>query len=118
MVKDIPGYGQLDSFVPDMVAGGDARDIRQQVATLANVILKSRSGAAVTDSELRRFLQEAGTNKGMPESQLVNGIKLVRNWFDAQKRNIRGGYSPQVLQDYYRNAPENEGLLGSGQPKP
>lgn len=83
------------------------------MATLSNVILKSRSGAAVTDSELRRFLQEAGTNKGMPEQQLVKGLKLVRQWFDAQKRNVRGGYSPEVVDTYYRNSPENSGLLGA-----
>lgn len=116
VVKDIPGYGRMDSFTPDAVAGQDARDLRQTVAGLANTILKSRSGAAVTDNELRRFLQEAGTNKGMPEQQLVNGMKMIRKWFDAQKQNIRGGYSPAVLEQYYQNSPENAGLLGEVAP--
>lgn len=56
VTKDIPGYGRLESFTPDAFAGQDARDLRQTVAGLANTILKSRSGAAVTDTELRRFL--------------------------------------------------------------
>lgn len=53
----------------------------------------------------------------MPEQQLVNGVRMIRKWFDAQKQNIRGGYSPAVLQQYYQNSPENEGLLGAVAPK-
>ena len=109
--KDIPGFGQWDSLVPTAIAGTEAQDLRQQVQGLSNVILKSRSGAAVTDNELRRFLVESGQGKVMPEQQLVNGMKLIRHWFDAQKSNIRGGYSPDIVQSYYDNAPENIGLF-------
>lgn len=117
VTKDVPGFGRLDSLVPNFAASTDALDLRQQVQGLANVVLKSRSGAAVTDQELRRFLVEAGNGKLMPESQLVKGIQAMRKWFDAQKINIRGGYSPEVVDAYYGNAPENSGLLGGGAPK-
>lgn len=29
VTKDIPGYGELDSLKPDIIAGDEARDLRQ-----------------------------------------------------------------------------------------
>lgn len=115
--RDIPGFGRFDSLKPDMLSSPEALDLRQQVALLSNGILKSRSGAAVTDSELRRFLQEAGTGKGIPEEQLVKGVRLIRRWFNAQKNNIKGGYSPDVVEAYIANAPENSGLFDNASSK-
>lgn len=103
---DIPGFGRMGSLVPDLLASSEANDVRQRVQSVANVILKSRSGAAVTEQELRRFLIEAGAGKGMPEDQLVRGVQLMRKWFDAQRQNVQGGYSPEVVGEYLRNSPE------------
>lgn len=111
VVKDVPGFGRMDSLVPNWAASTEALDLRQQVQSLANVVLKSRSGAAVTDNELRRFLVEAGSGKMMPEAQLVKGIRLMRQWFNAQKSNLRAGYAPGIVQSYYDNAPENAGIF-------
>lgn len=118
VVKDIPGFGRVDSLVPNVMASPEALDLRQQVQSLANVVLKSRSGAAVTDNELRRFLVEAGSGSMMPEQQLVKGIGLMRQWFNAQKSNLKGGYSPDIVQSYYDNAPENAGIFDTAPAAP
>jgi hypothetical protein len=61
--KDVKGVGAADSFIPNLFLGDEGAKNRTNLKQLANTILQSRSGAAVTDQEYKRFLEElqAGT---------------------------------------------------------
>jgi hypothetical protein len=67
---------------------------------LANLLLKSRSGAAVTDPEYARFLKEAGTGNFSSETDLMSGLaKMKKNLIDINK-NIGLKYGKDVLAEY------------------
>jgi len=59
--KPLPGVGRVEGFFPDMAVGKEAQMVRSTLASLGNMITKSRSGAAVTDQEMKRLLREMAT---------------------------------------------------------
>jgi len=97
---EIPGYGRWSSMAPPQILTEDGQKMRQAVASFANVLLKTRSGAAVTDPEQRRFLEEMGTMKGMPESRLRQGLEMMKGLLESEKRNAAAGVSNDVLDSY------------------
>jgi hypothetical protein len=101
---DVPGYGRLSSMTPSMLLTEDGQKMRQAVASFANVLLRTRSGAAVTDPEQKRFLEELGTGKGMPEARLKQGLDMMKGLLESEKRNAAAGVSNDVL-DYYNSTP-------------
>lgn len=107
---DLPGFGAT-AMVPNIMLSSAGQDLRQQVQSLSNVIIKSRSGAAVTDQELKRFLLEAGQGKTMGDDQLRHGIGLIRKWFDQQKAATFSGYDKDVVAKYQEQYPIDTGLF-------
>lgn len=101
---DVPGFGRASSYVPSMLLTPEGQSMRQAVASFANVLLKTRSGAAVTDPEQKRFLEEMGTQKGMPVERLKQGIEMMKGLLDSEKRNTAAGVPNEVL-DYYNSTP-------------
>lgn len=104
--KDLPGFNTVDSLLPTPLVSQEGQQLRQAVASFANVLLKTRSGAAVTDPEQRRFMEELGNGKLMPSARLRQGIKQMQNLLDSEKRNAAAGVSSDVL-DAYENAGGN-----------
>lgn len=101
---DIPGYGKVESLLPSALLSPEAQGMRQAVASFANVLLKTRSGAAVTEPEQRRFLEEMGTGKLMSADRLKQGLEMMRGLLDSEKKNAAAGVSNDVL-DYYGSTP-------------
>lgn len=99
----VPGYGRAEGLLPDFLTSQDGQQLRQAVATLANVQLKQRSGAAVTDQEMRRFKQELGTGTAVPEDRLRQGIQQMRNLIEANKRNYAASAPQDVIDQYEAN---------------
>lgn len=97
---EIPGYGRIDSMIPDFLLSNEGQANRQAVASFANVLLKTRSGAAVTDPEQKRFLTELGSGKYMPVERLKQGLEMMQGLLDAEKRNAAAGVSNDVLDSY------------------
>jgi cytochrome c556 len=91
--KDLPGAGTWDSTVANLtgnrVGPEDGKALRQETQRLANVLLKSRSGAAVTDQEYRRFLAEMGSGSAMSEAAFKRGISMMRRDIDNIKDTVR-----------------------------
>ncbi len=61
---DVAGLGALGGQVPNMIAGKDAKEVRQLLGSVTAQYLKQISGAAVTEQEYARTisnLQGAGT---------------------------------------------------------
>jgi hypothetical protein len=97
---DIPGFGRIDSLRPDWASSDDGVETRQKMQQAANVLLKSRSGAAVTESEMRRFLTEVSMGKFMSPEALRSGWANVQRTFDAKKANLLSGVNPDDLAEY------------------
>lgn len=96
----IPGYGRTESLMPDFLVSAEGQSMRQAVASFANVLLKTRSGAAVTDPEQKRFLTELGTGKLMPEDRLKQGLEMMKGLLESEKKNAAAGVSNDVLDAY------------------
>jgi hypothetical protein len=117
--KDLPGYNMIDSLKPDWLLDQPAQELRQAVQSFANVLLKTRSGAAVTEPEQRRFLTELGNGKLMPSDRLRQGMTMMQGLLDSEKRNAAAGVSQDVLDNYSQNGGDIDfsGFRGKAAPK-
>lgn len=97
---EVPGYGRVEGAIPGMFLSGDAQELRQSVQSLANVILKTRSGSAVTEPEQKRFIIELGSGAWMPQERLLQGLKMMRGIVNSEKANAAAGASNDVLDAY------------------
>lgn len=97
---ELPGYGRLAGAVPNALSTTEMQVTRTNMQQAANILLKSRSGAAVTDSEMRRFLTEVAMGAGMSEQAMRNGWANVRKTFDAKRGAIAAGASPEVHEEF------------------
>jgi hypothetical protein len=97
---ELPGFGRLAGMVPSAMSSSEVQMTRSNMQTAANILLKSRSGAAVTDSEMNRFLQEVASGKGMDEMALRNGWANVERTFGAKAAGLAAGYGDDIHQEY------------------
>ena len=98
----IPGMGVGGGLRPDMLTPKEAVDFRQNVQSLANQLLKVRSGAAVTDPEYNRFLKEVGAGNFSTEVDLLSGLRKMKRDINLQKENILKSAEPEVRQEYLK----------------
>lgn len=97
--KPIPGMGRVTGLLPAGVLSEEGNDVRQSVAQIRNIVLQARSGAAVTDQELRRMVEELGTGFQSDES-LRRGLVKLRARFEKVKQNVAAGVSDDVKRTY------------------
>lgn len=97
---EVPGVGRVAGAVPSALLSDEGNDVRQSIASVRNIVLNARSGAAVTDSELRRLVEELGTGLGQSEDALRRGLAKVRARLDVIKTNAAAGVSDDVLNTY------------------
>lgn len=100
--KDIPGYGGVMGNLPTFMQTEEGRALRQKIATLRNLTLKDRSGAAVTNQELARLLEELGTGMLKTDADLRRGLAGVRKNLDAVKQNVIAGVDDDTLSEYQK----------------
>lgn len=97
---DVPGFGPMESLVPGMIAGDDARALRQAVQALQNVKIRDRSGAAVTAPEFVRLREEFGTGKFKTEEQLRQGLNQAVAAYRERVRNAMAGFDDETKSEY------------------
>lgn len=97
---DVPGFGRAESLVPNVLAGKDARKLRQAVQALQNVKIKDRSGAAVTPQEFVRLEEEFGTGKLKTEEQLRQGLNQAVASYRERVRNTMAGFDEETKAEY------------------
>lgn len=98
--KDIPAFGRVPSLVPTFMTSGQGKQLRQAIQKLSNVQLKQRSGAAVTQPEFARFVQEFGTGKLESEEALIGGLARLRRAIEADRAELERGLPPEAQQEY------------------
>lgn len=96
----IPGVGFMGKYRPDFTMDSKDVNFRQNVASLANSLLKSRSGAAVTDQEYKRFLEEVGSGNFSNEKNLLTGLKKMQQDIQGQNRNVGKIYGDEISNEY------------------
>ncbi len=102
--KDLPGVGYFGSMVPDKLTSDEGIRIRQALKRAIAQNLKAQSGAAVSEPELERKMQEVlgdGT-----ERSLLNGVQQMFRDTDALQRNLEGSFSPDTRKTYGANQRE------------
>ena len=119
---DVPGFGATAS-VPDSMLSADGQKLRQRTATLFNITLKARSGAAVVDTELERLKEEFGSGKMRTDALIRQGIQSYIRRLQEVSKNITGGTPPEVIEKYQEQGGSNyEKLLQDyrtkSEPKP
>lgn len=120
---DIPGYGPVAGNLPQFMLTREGQMLRQKIAQLQNLTLKDRSGAAVTNQELQRLLNEIGTGVFSTDDQLRSGLANVRRNLDAVKRNVVAGVDENTLREYQargglplvRGEPQKPAAAGASQ---
>lgn len=95
-----PGVGVGTGAVPEMLLSSEGKKLRQAVASVRNIVLNARSGAAVTDQELRRMVEELGSSGLSTEEALRNGLAAVRDRLEAIKANAAAGVGDDVKDAY------------------
>lgn len=102
---DIPGYGRLMSLAPDFALTDEAQQVRADMQMAANIILKARSGAAVTNQEQQRFLREVAAGKGFSVAALRRGWDNIFEAVEGKKQNILSSVPDDVLRVYNERSP-------------
>jgi hypothetical protein len=105
---DIPGIDMWEQFVGGKIFGSilnfpggqEALEVMQALGAIKNALLKERSGAAVTESELKRFTVEV--SGAFPNDSAVRRfIAELRIALDKEKAHIAGGFRPEVRNRYW-----------------
>lgn len=102
----IQGMGVGGQLRPDFLTSNSAIDFRQNVQSLANQLLKTRSGAAVTDQEYARFLKEAGSGNFSNEANLMSGLRKMKRDIKLQRDNILKTASPEAQAEFAKRMGE------------
>ncbi|MCW1958312.1 MAG: hypothetical protein KIH64_007160 [Mycobacterium sp.] len=114
--EDIPGYGRAAGALPSWALGDEGNNVRQAVAAVRNIVLSARSGAAVTDQELRRLTEELGAGALQSEEALRQGLRKFRQRFEAVKANAAAGVGDDVKDAYEANGGVRIKRGGGGAP--
>ena len=106
---DVPGFTRTSNTLSNAGLGftlnPQEQANRQMVQSLANVQLKDRSGAAVTNPEWERFKTELGTGSFMSSDRIRQGIGIFRNLVNSTKANLAAGLSDEDLALYNERNP-------------
>jgi hypothetical protein len=113
MEDGVRGYGK-EFMLPDFLVSPEGQGLRQDVQALTNLLLKERSGAAVTDAESRRFLIELGAGRIKSAEQLRTGLAGLERRLGANIGGLSGGFSEDARKAYRTGFPQFQPELMTG----
>jgi hypothetical protein len=109
--KNIPGLSQMNIIERQTEEGGTNAGI---VEAVKNILLKLRSGAAVTESEQERFLKEISGTKVMTDSLWKKWIGRIRKLVEQKKKDLFAGERKDVLELYWKRQGTSLNKSGTG----
>ncbi len=96
--EDIPGRGQVESLVPDLLAGKSGRQVRQaDLQVLARQVYEA-SGKAITDQERQTFERIFAHQGGWGEQEYIDAFRFLRGLTKHRLERARKAY-PGAAQD-------------------
>jgi hypothetical protein len=97
---DLPGVGFFGGRSP--ITSTKGRVLRSKLAAFQNIVLKERSGAAVTESELNRIVNEmAGGEVTKDEKALLSALASARNALEQEKLEVINSFKGQKALNKY-----------------
>ena len=96
--KDVPGLSKLELVSRQTEEGSQNA---AKVESVKNILLKLRSGAAVTQSEAKRFLGEITSATVVTDTMWKDWIRRIRELVEAKKQEIFAGERDDVKQEYW-----------------
>jgi hypothetical protein len=97
--KDIPGVGPIGKYS----FGKEAKEVESTLASLQNIVLKDRSGAAVTIPELERLKKELSTTYYNTDEDLVKSLIRFRQIVNQHLTSQLGGFKPEDVDAYVKS---------------
>ncbi len=99
--REVPGYGDIEGALPNWLISDEGQEVRQAISSFKNPLLKLRSGAAVTATELERLNAELGEGFMVSEERLMYGLKLAREIQLRYEVTLLAGFSDEAVQTWY-----------------
>jgi len=100
---DIEGMGQTGALHKSLISERGVQ-LRQRVASLMNLVLKDRSGAAVTVPEFDRFKKEFNAGLLQTDEDFRNAFSDLKKGFEDHKESIAAGYSDAALSTFSKRS--------------
>jgi hypothetical protein len=97
--KDIPGVGPLGQF---NIYGDAAKEVQSTLSSLQNIVLKDRSGAAVTIPEFDRLKQELSTKIYNTDADLIKSLIRFREITNQHLASQLGGFKKEDVDAYIK----------------
>ncbi len=91
------------SMLPDWAVSKEDRAARQALQQVFNIVLKERSGAAVTNQELERLKKEFGQGAFKTKDQIEGAITRLREVVTKHYKGIAAGFGTDALDFYNQN---------------
>ena len=106
----IPMIGRVSAY------SGEARDLSGKVASVFNTVLKDRSGAAVTNSEMERLKNEFGQGKYNTEPEMIKALGQYKIALSKELKNREAGFKPEVVSEYAQRGGRTSKSFNQSQP--
>lgn len=90
----VPGIGRVSAY------SGDARQLQSKVGTIFNTVLKDRSGATVTNTELDRLRSEFGAGKFNTEPELIKALQDYKAAAARAMNNTTARFTKEAVGTY------------------
>jgi hypothetical protein len=97
--KGIPGVFPGMGMVPNIMKGEEGRKVTTALQGVKNVLLRARSGAAVTEQEYER-LQDEMFGAGATDQSFREAWQYLQNKVEAAESSLAGAYGPDVVNRY------------------
>ena len=107
---NLPGINILEEYDPR----SDAKRVQSQYARLRNIVLKERSGAAVTNPEFERLREEIRGATFVTDADVIRWTQGLREALESNKEAVFSGFTQDVRDLYTKGGgtkPMSEGGL-------
>lgn len=95
---NLPGINILEQYDPRE----PAKRVQSAYAKLRNIVLKERSGAAVTVPEFERLKEEIRGATFVTDKDIIRWVGTIRDAVEANKKGILAGYTQDVKDLYFK----------------
>jgi len=95
--NNLPGIG-IDAMSPSL----EAKEMGSAFTQIKNMVLKERSGAAVTNPEFKRLIEEIKGVYFTTDADAIRWVSRIRKTIERVKGTIFSGYGSAVKETYWK----------------
>lgn len=98
---NVPGMGATN-WLPNALLSDEGAQIKSAMSSVANRVLKARSGAAVTTPEMKRLANELQNSIGVDDAQTIRAYLGLKRHTQAVRQAVLQGFTAESLEDLKR----------------